>query len=81
MLWERINWLNPDIPFNATTIPKGTTVCVKNGVPPADVPLYAEPGGPAVAYGRGRCCRSSWCECAGQQQQKQNHVWWRLHLL
>lgn len=74
MLWERINWLNPTIPFNATTIPKGTTVCVKNGAPPADVPLYAEPGGPADVCGPNLCCRSSWCVCASQQQPKQHHV-------
>lgn len=53
VLWERINWLNPTIPFNATTIPKGTTVCVKNGAPPVDVPFYPEPGeGPLFCLGQ-----------------------------
>ena len=63
VLWERINWLNPTIPFNATTIPKGTTVCVKNGAPPPDVPLLPEPGGRALGLKQLALATGLLCEC------------------
>ncbi len=63
VLWERINWLNPTIPFNATTIPKGTTVCVKNGAPPPDVPLLPEPGGSSLGLKQLALASSSLYEC------------------
>ena len=71
VLWERINWLNPTIPFNATTIPKGTTVCVKNGPPPAGIALLPEPG----ECGQG-CCQSC-CGCCSWVQElvlRRSHV-------
>lgn len=48
MSWQSIAWLNPTIPIDATTIPKGNTVCIRNGAPPTGLSLLAEPGAPWV---------------------------------
>ena len=49
--WDRIGWLNPTVPLGAETIPRGTTVCLKNGPTPPGATVLEEPG--ALSFERG----------------------------
>lgn len=51
--WDHICWLNPTLGCAASTIPAGSTICVKNGATPPTYTPAAEPTSERAVGGAG----------------------------